>query len=237
MTMNARSRIWACLIPAMTFPFIGSLFYFAILLGTPLGRIVYGATKGFTLVWPIVAILAIERQPFALSRIGLSKHIRAIPAGLISGLVIAGVIIGFYRWGPLGEYVRQHQEAIRSNVEKFGLRSLGLYVAFGVFLAMFHSLLEEYFWRWYVFGRLSKVSGISVAYGLAGLAFAAHHYVALSSYFPALLVALFGTCVGIGGGFWCWLYRKQDSLAGCWVSHLLVDAALLYIGYDLLFAR
>jgi hypothetical protein len=234
--MNNRIRILFGLIPAMLAPFVGALLYFVVLSGTRAGWVAYSATKVFALVWPLVAMLGIERQIPILGKMDLPKHVRAIPMGALSGLVIAALMLGLYEMTALGDYVRLHSETIRGKVREMGLLIPYRYLLFGVFVSLLHSLLEEYYWRWFVFGRLSKISRPAIAYGLAGFAFAAHHYVVLSCYFPALVTALFGTCVGIGGGFWCWLYRKQESLVGCWISHLWVDVAIFYVGYKLIFS-
>jgi len=235
MTVPIRNRTLAGVIPAMIVPCNGALFYFVILSGTTIGRTVYAATKVFTLVWPVVAIVAIERQPLSLRPQNLATHIRAIPAGMLSGLVIAFLIVGLYEWSYLGEYVRLHHDAVRDKINSIGLASRGAYLGFSAFMSVLHSLLEEYFWRWYVFGRLSKVTGWPIAYGLASFSFAAHHYVVLGCYFPPLLAATLGTGAAIGACFWCWLYRRQQSLVGVWLSHALADAAIVCIGYRLLF--
>ena len=44
---------------------------------------------------------------------------------------------------------------------------------------------------------------------------------------------LFSVCVAVGGAMWAWLYERTGSLLGPWLSHLLVDAAIFAIGYDL----
>jgi len=235
MATPMRTRILMGVVPAMVVPAMGALFYFVLLTGTPIGRIIYVATKTFTLIWPILAVVAIEGRRLVLKSPDLPKHVRAIPAGLSSGIVIAGLIIAFYEWTPLGDYVRPHHEAIRDKIESLGIRSLSAYFWFSAFMALCHSLLEEYFWRWYVFGRLTEVLRPPAAYGLASLAFAGHHYVVLGCYFPTWIAVLFGTGVGIGGGLWCWLYQRQESLVGVWLSHLFVDAAIVYVGYRLIF--
>jgi len=40
--------------------------------------------------------------------------------------------------------------------------------------------------------------------------------------------------VGAGGAFWAWLYHRSGALAGPWLGHLLADAAIFTIGFDLL---
>ena len=151
-------------------------------------------------------------------------------------MLIGGLITGAYLIPPVGEMVRTQATAIAAKTAQMGINGPTRYVAFCLVLAGVHSLIEEFFWRWYVFGRLIKVVPRSAAYFLASLAFAGHHYVVLACCFSATGTLVFGTCVGIGGGLWCWMYRRQSTLAGSWISHALVDAAILYIGYKLIFA-
>jgi hypothetical protein len=32
------------------------------------------------------------------------------------------------------------------------------------------------------------------------------------------------------------MYRRQQTLVGVWVSHLIADLGIMYIGYELLFS-
>jgi membrane protease YdiL (CAAX protease family) len=41
-------------------------------------------------------------------------------------------------------------------------------------------------------------------------------------------------CVALGGVFWAWLYHRSGSLLGPWLSHALVDLAVMAIGYAML---
>jgi membrane protease YdiL (CAAX protease family) len=63
----------------------------------------------------------------------------------------------------------------------------------------------------------------------------AHHVLVIGFYFgwTAPETWLFSFAVAIGGAVWAWLYHKSRSLVGPWLSHLLVDAAIFAVGYDL----
>ena len=230
-----KRRMAACLIIGMVTPFLGSLVYFVLLASSGAATVIYAATKLFTIAWPAVAVFMIEG--FAAPRRGEAwkRHLSAIPAGLATGMLIAGLIVGCYLWTPLGDYVERFAGPIGAKVTAMGLGEPIGYVAFCAFLSGLHSLIEEYYWRWYVFGRLMVLARSGVAYAFAGLSFAAHHYVLLAGYFPAAGAIVFGTAVGVGGAFWCWMYRRQGTLTGVWVSHALVDVAICYVGYRLLF--
>jgi membrane protease YdiL (CAAX protease family) len=39
--------------------------------------------------------------------------------------------------------------------------------------------------------------------------------------------------IAIGGAAWAWVYDRSKSLYGPWLSHLIVDAAIFWIGFDL----
>lgn len=217
----------------MVVPLLGTLIYFVILPGGAVSQVVYGATKFFTLVFPLGVYFLLERR---WQREGVErsagwdwgKQVRALPVGVLTGLLIGGVMVGLFELSSMGDYVRRYSETVRGKA--VGLGVLEHYWLFGAFISVGHSLLEEYYWRWYVFGRLSGLVRPGWAYFLGSLAFAGHHYVLLGSFFSWPGALVFGTCVGIGGGLWCWLYRRWGTLAGCWVSHFLVDAAIFYVG-------
>ena len=38
----------------------------------------------------------------------------------------------------------------------------------------------------------------------------------------------------VGGVFWSWLYDRTGSLLGPWLSHLMIDAGIFWVGYELI---
>jgi membrane protease YdiL (CAAX protease family) len=47
------------------------------------------------------------------------------------------------------------------------------------------------------------------------------------------LTLLFSASVAVGGAFWAWLYERTGSLLGPWLSHLVIDAGIFFIGFKL----
>ncbi len=232
-----RKAILGCVIPALFVPFIGSLVYFVLLAGNSLSMLLYGATKVFTIVWPVIAVYVIQKQGFPRGRIDWEKHVKSLPLGLLTGGVIGGAIVGLYFFSPLGEYAAGHSGSLHAKLVDMGVSEKANYIWFCLFLAGIHSLIEEFYWRWFVFGQLSRVASRKVSYFASNLGFAGHHYVVLGCYFSAMGAFVFGTGVGVGGAIWCWMYRRQKTLAGCWLSHALVDAAIFVVGYHLVFVK
>jgi uncharacterized protein len=76
---------------------------------------------------------------------------------------------------------------------------------------------------------------VRAAIVVSSLGFMGHHVIVLERYLPSPWWMLASMSVAIGGGIWAWLYESSGSLLGSWVSHLLIDAALFTIGYEMAF--
>ncbi len=233
---DAQGRTWACVILAMILPFCGALFYFSILNESLVARGLYSAVKVFTVVWPIVAVYWIRVRRRAAGPLSSDRHVIALPLGLLSGVVIGGSIVALFNLTPAKGYILEMAPQLREKIEFFGVNSIGTYFAWCIFLAGLHSLIEEFFWRWFVFETLLTIVSRPTAYGLAAFSFALHHYVICWQYVSPIGAIIFGTAVGVGGLIWCWMVNRQGTLAGAWLSHALVDAAIFVVGYQVLFA-
>ena len=225
-------KIWLVLLPAMTLPFLASLFYFVFWSEHFLARLLYVVTKLFTLLWPIVAVAFITKSGLPRLGLGDESHRRALPMGLLVGVGIVGVM-WIVMLTPCRDVVMSSASKIRSKAEALGI--LNYYWTFGLFLSVIHSLLEEYYWRWFVYGHLRQVVRKPFAHALAGASFAAHHIVVTTQYFPPAWGVLFGGLAGVGGIFWSVMYEKQRTLAGAWICHVVVDLGILSIGHKVLF--
>jgi CAAX protease family protein len=227
---------WTILVLALLLPTAGALVYFVVASPTdPLFRISYSASKVIQFALPVVALLALDRRRLA----GVRISTRGLSAGLIVGLGITLAILSLYSLGlrnsPLLGGLR---DQIHAKVSGFGLASPAGFVVIAVFLSAIHAYLEEYYWRWFVHAGLRERLSQPVAIAVSSLAFAAHHVVVLAVYFPDRFWTAtlpFAVAVAVGGAIWAWLYDRYQSLAGPWVAHLLTDAAIMAVGYDLLF--
>jgi membrane protease YdiL (CAAX protease family) len=155
------------------------------------------------------------------------------------GLVVAAGILGLY-YGFLRETPLFAEAAARvhDRLTEFGLNSPAGLALFAFFIAVVHSLLEEYYWRWFLFAWLEREMPVGLAVVLSSVAFMVPHAFALATFLGAtsvLALAAFTLCVGIGGAVWAWIFYRSHSLGPPWLSHFLVDAALFVVGYDLFF--
>jgi membrane protease YdiL (CAAX protease family) len=233
--MPVSSRVnLAAIAFAIVFPTIVTLAYFVVLAGEPaslqqgayaIGKVIQFA---FPAVWVFVVLREKSGRPWPTWR--------GIGAGVFFGMLIAATMLAlaFLLLKPIG-FFDQPSESIRAKIRDLGLNTVAKYAAVGLFYAICHSFMEEYYWRWFVFRRLRDFVPPSAAIAISSLGFMAHHVILLAVYFgwtsPATY--LFSAGVAVGGAVWAWIYQRSDSLYGPWLSHALVDAAIFTIGYDL----
>ena len=128
-------------------------------------------------------------------------------------------------------------DEVKDKVAGLGVDSVWKYALLGVFYALVHSFLEEYYWRWFVYDLLKRFVSVTQANLISSLGFMAHHVVLLSVYFgwTSPMTWLCSAGVAIGGIYWAWLYEKSGTLIWPWVSHMVVDAGIFALGYFLVF--
>ena len=229
-----RVAAWLGVSFALVFPTIVTWAYFYRAADADQGvqQAVMATLKLLQFVFPVAWVYGVLRERIEWQR----PSPRGLVVGLLFGLAVAlaGWIVFRYVLTGSPMFVPA-SEQIRAKVAGFGLDSVSKFVALGVFYSLAHSLLEEYYWRWFVFGQLRSLVRLWPAIIVASLGFMAHHVLVLSLYFgwwtwPTML---FSACVAVGGAFWAWLYDRTGSLLGPWLSHLLVDAGIFFIGFEL----
>ena len=226
-TTSHRWKAWLAVGPALVVPCLGALAYFVLFKDSGLVRVLYSLTKVFTLLWPVLALTLLLRQGLPKWAPGPTA-LRAQLPGLATGLLIGAAVLALSQTG-LSEVVRRGAPAIREQGERFGI--LRHYWFYAILLSSAHALLEEYYWRWFVYGQLRRLLPPAAAHGLAGIAFGAHHVVITGVYFGWAWGGVFGAGVALGGVIWSVMFERQRTLAGAWTSHMIVDLSLMAVGH------
>lgn len=222
---------WFIALPAMLLPGIASLFYFVWFKDSLLSQGVYFLTKIFTLVFPMIALRFFPWRKS--SSWNLKTNLQSGGIGLVVGAIIFGLML-FLTKTPLYGVIQSGTTAIAEKSVQLGV--YGHFWLFAAFISIAHSLLEEYYWRWFVYGQCCrKIFNSQAAAWLASLAFGFHHFVITIQYFDWFWGVLFGMAVVIAGYIWCWMYESQKSILGSWISHIFADLAIMFVGYQLLF--
>lgn len=228
------TRRWLAIGLALGYPTILTLAYFVLLkdYAAAVQQSVYTVGKTVQFVFPAVWVFWILRQPWVRPEVNR----KGLGIGLAFGAaVLLGMFVLYIAWLKSSPFAPGLDQQAETKVRDLGLNSLWKYAAVAVFYALAHSLLEEYYWRWFVFGQLQQVVRPVWAVGISSVGFMAHHVILLGTFFgwDSPLAYVFSLGVAVGGAFWAWLYIYSRSLLAPWLSHMLVDIAIFVIGYDL----
>ena len=225
--MNALSVAVLCI--AIIGHAVAALFYAVIITDESVARGIYFGSKIVVNAIPLLWVFGVERQRFRFPRpVG-----RTFVPGIATGLLIAGCLITLYKLAFAG---RLDSAGLAVKADVYGVRAH--FFLFAFFLCLGNAGMEEYYWRWFVFGWLRRVMPVTVAVIVSSLGFTLHHIVVLSVYFPnPALVLFFNMGVFAGGCIWAILYERYDSIFSSWVSHFFVDVGIMVAAHDLLFGH
>lgn len=218
---------------ALVLPTLITVLYFVVLASAaPATQLLGYASKILQVGLPLAWVVAIRGEkgfrPSNGTRDGLVF-------GFVFGLLIsAAMLVLYFAWLKTSGWMGNGLDEIREKVVGLGVNRVWKYALMGLFYSLVHSLFEEYYWRWFVFGRLRRWFKLSTAVVVSSLGFMAHHVLVVAYFFGWAnpLTYFLSLSVAVGGAVWAVLYHKSDNMLGPWISHLLVDAAIFTVGFD-----
>ncbi|MDR0390996.1 MAG: CPBP family intramembrane metalloprotease [Planctomycetaceae bacterium] len=221
---------------SVVFPFFLTFIYFVLLMDSSasLQKLVYGIGKVIQFLFPVFWVGLICRESWLVR----GWNVRGFFEGMLFGIFVAVLMVLLYvfYFGLSGQILGQNSPAsltIIAKINGLNLNNTQQFILLGIFYSVIHSGLEEYYWRWFIFGRLSRGGFYFGALVISSLGFMAHHILLLGTYFGyGSLFCWFGSFgVCVGGLYWAWLYKRSDSIWGAWVGHGFIDAAIFTIGF------
>jgi len=220
---------------ALVYPTPFTWLYFIVLTrpGYPhaMQQAVFLAGKALQFGLPLVWMLLVERGRPVFRR----PTRGALAWGLGTGLAMAlGMAAGYWLLGSNPVFAKAAGE-LRTKWTELGVFNRPTLLAIGLSYILFHTLLEEYYWRWFVFGRLRELISPGAAIGVSSLGFMAHHVILVATYFTWPWATLFALATATAGAIWAWLYQRSGLLYGPWLSHLLAEIAIFAVAYRLVF--
>ena len=143
------------LIFAICFPTFLTALYFVALAKTPAGwqQGVYASGKFLQFAFPILWVRWVLRTPIS----GTCRYTYLlIPSLAFGSAVMLGMLILANYWLIPYGYLETVAVGVQQKTIDLGINTPLRYTVFGSFYVIVHSLLEEYYWRWFVFGQLRK---------------------------------------------------------------------------------
>ena len=215
----------ALFVPAFSIGVIMSLF---VAPGT-IGNNIFTAMKVWAVIFPLAWTIKHNPQALRLPRFTRQK----VRAGLGWGILMFGAIISAYFL--IGQQIIDFR-VIRAKAIEVGITSPSLYLAGCLYWSFINSLIEECTWRGFVVSQCKVLVPEAIAVILAALFFTTHHSIALYGYTHSWAIVFLGSLgVFIAGVIWAWCYSYYHSVVPGYISHILADLAIAFVGYQLLF--
>ncbi len=246
---NRQPWQFAILVFALLLPTLVTWVYFQVLHGTDswIQQGAYGVGKAIQFLLPVVWVAIFFRQRLNWLRRGHVSEAQetsadvnpvpkaaTIPAAIGFGLTVVVLLIGiFVVWIQPQPMSASLHDKVAEKVASIGMDSTGRFILLGCFYALFHSFLEEYYWRWFVYPQAMLFAPPIVANLVSSVGFATHHVLLLGFYlgWSNFLTWFASACIAIGGFVWAWQYERSGRLLVPWMGHMVVDAGIFALGF------
>lgn len=155
---------------------------------------------------------------------------RGFAVALMLGIGVYALIVGayfvirpFFDFSGIAGKLTENAGVTKSNF---------LYVS--LYISFINSLLEEFFFRGFLFTNARKLSGRTFAYLFSALAFSLYHVAMMLGWFNIWLNALVLIGLAVGGVIFNYLNEKFDCIYVSWLMHMFANFAINTIGFLLL---
>ena len=145
-------------------------------------------------------------------------------AGLYCLILGAYFLVGrFFDFSAIAGSLSQN-----AGVTKDNFLFVSLYISF------VNSLLEEFFFRGFLFTNLKKLHSRSFAYGFSAAAFSLYHVAMMTGWFSLPLFALIMAGLAAGGMIFNYMNERLDTIYCSWLTHMFANFAINTIGFLLM---
>lgn len=145
------------------------------------------------------------------------------------GIVIYTLIVGGYF---LLSDVFDWSNITKSLSENIGVNKNNfLFVA--IYISFINSLLEEVFFRGFVFLNLKKFGYRKLAYLFSAIMFALYHVAMMIDWFSIGLYFLIIMGLMLGGLIFNYLNEKNETIYVSWITHMFANFAINTVGFIL----
>ena len=173
---------------------------------------------------PLISVGWLGRQDFKdLLR---PRGSRAMSRTLVLGLgVYAGIMAAYFILRPYIDL-----ETIRlALAEDLGVNRDN-FILVALYISFMNSLLEEFFFRGYLFLGLLQKTGRIAAYSISAFLFAAYHVAIIGRWFSPLIFLFAMAGLFIGGLIFNYLNERNRNIINSWVVHLMANLAINTVG-------
>ena len=154
---------------------------------------------------------------------------KELTISLLVGIVVFLIIIGaYFLLGNLFDL----SNITSSLTNDIGV-SLDNFIYVSIYITIFNSFLEEFFFRGFAFLTLKKYSNLKFSFIFSAITFALYHVAMMITWIsiPLLIMTIIG--LFIGGLIFNYFNYKYNNLYSSWFIHMFANIAINTIGFIL----
>ena len=178
---------------------------------------------------PIIWLLKIESKSITISK----PQGFDVITGLIIGLLMFVIILTVY-WLFLRHWI--DNDIVRLKVQAILNINQRTFVFGAAYFSLVNALIEEYFWRWFIFSRCEELVSSKVAVVITSLFFTLHHTIGLAAFTNWQITITGSLAVFPAGLVWSEYYRRYRSIWSNYFSHAIADIALHIVAWQVFFS-
>ena len=166
-----------------------------------------------------------DREIKNIFRINKKELIISLLVGIIVFLIIIGA---YFLLGNLFDL----SNITSSLTNDIGV-SLNNFIYVSIYITIFNSFLEEFFFRGFAFLTLKKYSNLKFSFIFSAITFALYHVAMMITWIsiPLLIMTIIG--LFIGGLIFNYFNYKYNNLYSSWFIHMFANIAINTIGFIL----
>ncbi|MCK5115521.1 MAG: CPBP family intramembrane metalloprotease [Candidatus Aegiribacteria sp.] len=176
---------------------------------------------------PLLDRVVIRRQ--TMSEFFRFIGFRNIRKSLLPGLLVGAVFLtAIYLFSLIFSRQLIDTSTMTTALDRWNLDSGNLFV-FLFMMIVGNSILEEIYWRGYVFSRLKTLTSSRNTVLLTALFYTSYHLITTVTLFSLAQGLLLSSAIFLVGVFWAYLRIRFESIIPAVISHLLADLGLMLI--------
>ncbi|MCG8484399.1 MAG: CPBP family intramembrane metalloprotease [Clostridia bacterium] len=143
--------------------------------------------------------------------------------GVLVIIIIAMAYITVKQYIDIDTLIHEFENKYKINKQNI--------IYYGLYITFINSLLEEAFFRGFIFLNLKKLGFKKWAYIVSSLAFSVYHIANFQNWFSWQVFLLACTGLFIGGTIFNYLDDKPNTFLNSWFVHICADLAIILIGF------
>ncbi len=177
------------------------------------------------IIIPLFVWYYLKERPWKFGKITKESFVYGITFWVLSAVII------YVSYFILKDQI--DWQSINSSLETRWITAVTFIFVF-VYIMFWNSLIEEYFFRWFIFNSLLKFNKF-LAFIFSSFLFSFYHMAIFWTWFSWYLIVLALIGLFIGSLFFSWLFIKTKWIWWAYIFHIIVDLIIVVIWYIQLF--